>query len=750
MRKSMKRVQGVSLAVLAAAVLAACGGGGGDAGTDTAAASGNPGGTTAGSTGGAATNANAGSGTATGTGTATGATAGGTTSTLAGTLSGTVAFGAPLANAQLRVLDATGQQRSATADANGAYSLGVAGLTAPLLLTATGASGDAVHTYRTLVTSVPNGGAVVNVTPLTDAIVALASSDGSNPAEFADAAKLRALDTARHQQATAAVKAAVQTVASTLGDASFDPVSTAFVANRASAGDKILDAVKVGLSESGVTLRSALVTLGANDASAGATTVTLKDPAVTPAALPAPALTENLVMFDGFVNQLNACLALAPAARVSVDAVGEPSAFLGACAQIPGLSANYKRNGLNLLQYWGRQLHDVMPAGARAGVPEVLGLVKNAAGEDLAIVRLPFSSPLGGGSTIENARKTSAGWAIEGNQRNYDAGVSVRLVRSTDASSYGLVPTQGPDAGKNVGRFNTYSTRLHFNFNQAGPNGKDVYAVRITGPGLPAAGVVLARSSSCGTGDYLAFYSNNGSLPAMPALGATPPMPTAATSNGYTLRVAPRGTAYTGSDFFNEFRGRNADGTASTSSGNNIAPVAVDLGQVPVLSRYVFEVFKAGSAVAADSFAVRTVARPVAPEFADKLAWAEFKADSLAYANPADAAKAAALDAATLGWSVPAGGAPVSSAYLYGQGFDTGTPPVLRRMNMGANVAAFGDTSITLSAAVETNGNGNKCGYAKLPAFNASTGLRELGTRQTTAGNLVMQQLVYHAGRAAQ
>jgi hypothetical protein len=418
---------------------------------------------------------------------------------------------------------------------------------------------------------------------------------------------------------------------------------------------------------------------------------------------------------------------------------------------VDGFSASYKRNGQNLLEYWGHQLRNVLPDGARLGTPEVLGLVKNANGEDLATVRLPFTSPQGAGSYVETARRLASGaWAIEGNQRNYDASVSVRVLRATDASSNGYVPASGPDKGKNVGQLSAYSTRLYLHFNQAGPNGKGVYAVRVKGPGLPAAGVVLARSSSCGTGDYLAFFSNNGALPATPAVGATLPMPTAATASSWALRVAPFGTGYQGSDFFNELRGRNADGTASSAVGNNIAPTAVDLSTVPMMSRYVFEVFKAGSNVAAETFAVRTVARPVAPEFAGKLQWAELSADAKGYANPADAAKTVALDAATLSWTLPSGAAPVNAGSVWGSGFDTGATPVLRRMNMGASVGAFGATSLALSSAVETNGNGNSCGFRQLPAFDATKGSREVGLRQVQADGLMLHQVLGHYGRAAQ
>lgn len=737
-----KRVHGIGVAVLAAAALAACGGGGG--GAETAAApqpvvTSTPAPAAASPTPAAA---------------ATPAPvaqtpAPATQATQGQLLRGTVTFGAPLAGASVTLQDAAGRTVTVQADANGTYSADTSGFVAPVLATATGRSGDAVRVYRALLNAPLSGSRVMNVTPLTDAIVALASSDGSSPAEFNDTSRLRALDAARLAKATDAVKAALREVATATGDAAFDPVTTAFAADRQSAGDRLLDAVKVNLSEQGVTLHNALVPLAAGDSGAAAASLTLKNPdALVTTPLPRPAVTDSLAVFDNFLAQANACLALAPEQRVLVDSVGTPSAFAGACAGITGFSANYRRNGLDLLAHWGHQLRNVIPAGAVLSQAEVLGMTRNAAGDELAIVRLAFTSPAGGGSFVENARRIGGQWAIEGNQRNYDAGVSVRLQRASDVSTHGYVPGSGPDKGKNVGRFSATSARLQLHFNQAGPNARDVYAVRVKGPGLPTAGVVLARSSSCGTGNYLAFYSNNGSLPAAPALGATLPMPTSATANAYTLRVAPRGD-YTGTDFLNEYRGRNADGSASTAVTNPVAAQPVDLAGVPQLARYTFEVFKAGSSAAAETFTVRSVTRPVAPEFADKLQWAELSAESRRYADPADAAKAAALDGAQLSWTLPAGASPVASAYLWGSGFDNGTPPVLRRMNMGDVVRPFGASTVGLKAAVETNGNGNKCGYDKLPAFEASKGGREVGTRQVQADGLVLQNIVLHNARPA-
>jgi hypothetical protein len=220
----MVQRHGFSLAAVAAATLVACGGGGaGDSGTTApTSTSTNP-----------------------------------TPASVSTYLDGTAAYGAPLALAKVTITDANGKTVTVTASDTGTYKADVTGMKAPLLVTATAESGDAVRVYRALVGSDLAAGSTghANVTQLTDAIVALASSDGSTPGEFAGADKLKNLDPARLQKAHELVKTLVKDVATATGNASYDPVTAAFTADGASSGDKLLDMVKLSIDQSGVTLR---------------------------------------------------------------------------------------------------------------------------------------------------------------------------------------------------------------------------------------------------------------------------------------------------------------------------------------------------------------------------------------------------------------------------------------------------------------------------------------------------------------
>ena len=665
---------------------------------------------------------------------------------------GTAAYGAAMAKAAITVIDKDGKSVTVTSDDNGDYKATVTGFAAPLLITATGASGDSVRTYHAISDAVVAVGATnrANVTPLTDAIVAMASSDGKSPEEFADAAKLGAVDKAKLAKAVEVLKAIIKEVATDLGDANFDPLTSSFKADRSSAGDKLLDTIKVAVSSAGVSLRNVAVPLASTDSgtpsNAAVTVADVKTHTVV--ALPKPVVTDSAALGDAWVAQINKCLALPQASRVSLDVAGAPLAFLGDCDKVSSFAGNYKRNGYSLLQFWGRQLATVIPDGAVLGAPEVLGFLKGGNGDDYAILRLPYSSAKGAGTYFELAHKVAGVWMIEGNQRNYDASIGFRILRQTDLSTNHYVPTRGPDTGKDVGNFSAYTTRLAVFFNQSGPNGADVYAVRVKGPGLPAAGMVLARSSACGTGDYLAFYRNDGVLPPAPAAGSVFPLPTASTSNHYTIGLTPYRADFTGSDFYNEYRGRNTDGSPTTSVNSNIAATPVDTGTIPDLAAYTFEVFKAGATVAADTFVARNVARPLplTTEFAAKLPWATPSAASLSLVAPAGLFSGE-LDSAALSWTSAAGASPVGSAYLFGAGNDMGTPPVFQRMNMGQGVKALGDTSLTVSAAAQSDGNGKTCAYAKVPAFSGTAGYREVGLRMSRADGVLMQQYVFHTGR---
>ncbi len=643
-------------------------------------------------------------------------------------LTGVVAYGAPLANASVLVRDRNGKSATATTDARGVYTATVTGFSAPLLISASGQSGGATRRYTALLDSVPESGATAtaNVTPLTHAVVAMASTTGTDPDEFErdNFAKLKGLSTDRIAVALRRLQATLAPVLRDVGlSDNYNPMRTDFAADRSSPGDRLLDTVKVSLSEQGVTLLNARAVI--DDGVVGdrsSNSVVIKGiEGVEPAALAAPTMGgESVGALDTWRDQVNRCLALPPKERATY--ANSIYTFLGACNAVDGFSSEYKHNGFSLQAVWGGRVRFEIPAGAVMGYPELLTFVKNSNGQDTALFRLAYTSSVGGGSYIETARNIGGKWVIEGNQRKYDAGVTVALFRQEDVST-----NPWKVNGVSVGKASAYYSKMYFRFNQAGPGGADVYAVRIKGPGLPQEGLVFARSSACGTNDYLAFYANDGQLP--PAGSSTP---VAGTGNGWNLDAVALGNEYTGANFYSDWRGTNSRVSATASS-------PVDLSVIPEFASYKWEVFDDTNALK-DTFRTRITTRPLAAAEGAKMLWASFLQSTRDYANPNDAAKAGEISDATLEWTLPAGAPMVRSAYLYGSNGS-------KRMTMDASVAALGDRVVRPKGVQERDGNGKVCSSDKLPALSVTEGFRAVATRQYTESGLQLQQAVVYTGR---
>jgi hypothetical protein len=93
-------------------------------------------------------------------------------------------------------------------------------------------------------------------------------------------------------------------------------------------------------------------------------------------------------------------------------------------------------------------------------------------------------------------------WEIIGNQRDYDSTVDSRLDNTNQLNT-----NSSQEAAKSQ-----YRVALRLFFNPAVTGGKNVQMVRVTGPGLPTAGVVMHRSSICGSNDYMTISNKTGAL----------------------------------------------------------------------------------------------------------------------------------------------------------------------------------------------------------------------------------------------
>jgi hypothetical protein len=163
------------------------------------------------------------------------------------TLSGTAAVGAALALAEVQVRDAAGTLRSATTDANGAYSLDVSGLRAPLLVRVSGNAAGLPVVLHSFVPAVDAGTTNLNVTPLTEAALALASA--RIPREVFEAPVLSSLSAARESSAVASLNTALSGVLGGIGMTSADFLGDPFVPDQQGM-DKLLELVDVVVDQS--------------------------------------------------------------------------------------------------------------------------------------------------------------------------------------------------------------------------------------------------------------------------------------------------------------------------------------------------------------------------------------------------------------------------------------------------------------------------------------------------------------------
>ena len=393
-------------------------------------------------------------------------------------IGGTAAYGAPLAGATITLVDANGVSKTTTSAADGSYSINVTGLATPFLITASGQSGDEVKSYSALLLETPAKGVstTVNVTPLTTAIVALASSTGSNPEQFSDPAILKNLDTAKLIKAEETIKAIIAEIVKDAGlPTTFDPVKSDFKATIGTPADKLLETVKVTVSETGVTLTNALTPIGSGEDQASAT-VTIKDvnSASTTTVLPKPSVEATFNdLLASLRTQLNACLALAPSDRVTLDSNNNPTALKGACAsdKMTAVASNYTNNGYTFLERWGAPFRD-LPKGASVGQAEVLATFTQKAGGHTLSFRFPVKVENGGLAYGDTLRADTDGvWSFAGNQRKYDMGMSARLYKHVDKSTYPRIAgSSSPDSGKNVGYLSRIESAFNFSFNPYGPN----------------------------------------------------------------------------------------------------------------------------------------------------------------------------------------------------------------------------------------------------------------------------------------
>lgn len=173
------------------------------------------------------------------------------------TLSGVAALGAPLAGARITVVDSQGQKKTATADAQGRYTLAADGLQAPLLLSVIEAGNNSNCRYNNtprahcLAAYLPslraNATNVANLNPLTDRVASdlAVGLKFIGPQQMVESGKAPAVSGAALDTAMSLMRAGFKAALSEAGVANvdaFDPVSTPMETNGKGV-DAVLDVI---------------------------------------------------------------------------------------------------------------------------------------------------------------------------------------------------------------------------------------------------------------------------------------------------------------------------------------------------------------------------------------------------------------------------------------------------------------------------------------------------------------------------
>ncbi|HMN20384.1 MAG TPA: hypothetical protein PKA16_03225 [Ottowia sp.] len=506
---------------------------------------------------------------------------------------GTVATGEALANAKVRVTDRTGvaacTEDPLQADLTGAFTCELKpGASAPLILVATDPAGLR-DPLVSLATALPGAGqdATVNISPLTTAMVAQIAPNKDPFALAADSAALAAVD----PDALAAVRANVNKqladVLPALGldPATFDPISTPFVGGSNTGGDGLLDQVRVTFENGAPVLSNVL--------NPDADPVPMAGISEAPPVPPATVIDFSATELDILQTAFERCFAVPSTVR---DSNADCDDILVDDAD-PALTggAAYLNSGFDGAQSFGTLIASADMDGAKFNRPELMLYVPKSNGDE-AVVNLRFTDKNGVGDNRILIAKKFAGsataernsnWWLYGNQRTVNA-----YVRASIRKQEQFLPEEFR-AQYDIGP-SRFQTGLEIYVARSGARGQslaNLRYVRIKGPGLPTAGLVLADPGGLPQ-DWMAIHNADGVIPADRQYST-------GSSNIFYLQ---RSMDITGPDAY-KLRSMPWSGNAAPVYNNWAHPVMYgeapdpewqfDLGKAPAWSTYHFELFTA-------------------------------------------------------------------------------------------------------------------------------------------------------------
>lgn len=450
------------------------------------------------------------------------------------TLTGTAAIGAALVGGVVQVLDRTGasacSDSNVRTDAQGRYSCNLTpGSLAPMVVVVTDPAGLLGPLVSVLVQKPASGEtATANVTPLTTAVVAQVAGPDRNPyAFFESPALLAGLDTAALGVVSSNLVAQLASVLPTLGlDPSFDPLTTTIVGGSGAGADGLLDLVRVSFVNGGIELSNALNPTAPSVPMAGTDTSVV-------ATLSAPVTVTGgfaISELDVFQAEMQRCFAVPSTTRapnhntatlVLTGAAKECKNFFASAGDVPNVDLDFLNNGYGPEAYFYRSFTSEFMDDARFNRPELMRFEPRDNGRHMALLNLKYTDAAGfPGNFLLVATKFPSSrpagqsqWWLTGNQRLVDASITTDVRRRdqtlTDFDTY-------QNAG--VGRFDNGLRIAIRRGSLATPNNPNtgIWYVRVRGPALPTAGMVLADLPIAAASDLMGFLNADGLIPAGP------------------------------------------------------------------------------------------------------------------------------------------------------------------------------------------------------------------------------------------
>ncbi|MGV0961518.1 MAG: carboxypeptidase-like regulatory domain-containing protein [Limnohabitans sp.] len=440
----------------------------------------------------------------------TGCGGGGNTASVAvPALSGTVAIGAPATNADVTVQDAKGNTVAAKTDGNGQFSIELSQVTGPAIMSVLLSDGRKM--YSIWDGSKQGSFATTNITPLTDAVVSeYAKAKNVSPANITP----NSVDTIELKTAKETVKAwIVAAYQKTGGDASqLDLMSTPFQASGKGL-DAVLDSLSFTRDSQGLTVLYPKEVILADGASPAAPTPLSASHTLT--SVSSGDTVFPLSQLGSWRSRMNDCMTIQVTAR----------AASASCAGISPLS--YKHDSVNFQTHMFSDTNENNSVGAVFEYPRLLSLTQSpsAAAVDTALVELRWYQPLtqtthsrvgvfrdlGESGRLQDnkvASATGSTWWLYGNQNDLEIRIEPRLSRYENLN---------PDSQSTSPSL--YFAGIHIlinNYKQV--NGTwvsaNLMAAKVTGPGLPASGLVLAPvDPDLYSSSYLGILNRTGQMP---------------------------------------------------------------------------------------------------------------------------------------------------------------------------------------------------------------------------------------------